>query len=186
MPIPLFLSAALVASVSRCNNDVATQLEDQLRAYDGKHVSAPADLDQRIGDLAGIVQQAGAESDIVTNVCPNAADLARVETDLNADVAWALAQLAGVNYQKMLPQCPDGADPIAAGFLAAGWRRLVLATPPPDQKPSAYVVKLTALYREQAAALKLDLPATSDASDYWVKTIQNQGNAAAQACPTPK
>jgi hypothetical protein len=186
MPVPIIFAGALVASISRCNELVATQLQGQLSSYSSKPVTAGPDLDQRLGDLAYVIQQVDAEYDIVSNVCPNVNDLAPVESALNADLAWALEQQADVSRRRALEQCPASADAVGAGFLAAGWRRLVLATPDADHKPSPQVTKLTALFQQQAPVYQLTLPAGTEASDYWVKTVQDKGNAAVQACPTPK
>src|SRR5579863_1240813 len=116
MSLPIVFAAVFVAAISRCNDDVATQLEDRTRAYS---TSAPAadGYDQRVGDLAEIIQSADAELDIVSHVCPNENDLAPIGRHLAGVEAWALLQQADATRARLQPTCPAGAPTIAAGFL---------------------------------------------------------------------
>lgn len=175
-------AATLVAAESRCNNIVATQLQDQVRGFDG-HRAADADLATRLSALQDVITQASAEQDILSHVCP-AADLPPLASELLAVQGWAYLLQAGVVHREFESSCSGSADAVSAGFLAAAWLRVERSIPEGATAPPLSS-RVAAMIQKQASAVALTLPAASETSDYWVKTVQDQGRTAAAACPTP-
>jgi len=183
MLIPLVFAATLVASESRCNDVVASQLQDQVRGFDA-HRPADADLATRLGALQDVVDRSNEEHDVLAHVCP-AGDLPPLASELQAVQGWAYAQQADIVHREFASSCPGSADAVAAGFLAEGWRRIAKASAPESGKPDSLAAKVAQTIQAQAIGLKLTLPAVPETSDYWVKGVQDQGRAAAASCPTP-
>jgi hypothetical protein len=183
MLVPLVFAATLVAAESRCNTIVSTQLQDQVRGFDS-HPPADADLATRMSALQDIIDQANQEQDILAHVCP-AADFTPLLAELLDLQAWTYVQQADAIHREFAANCPGSSDAVSAGFLAAAWSRAERATPG-TATPSPLTSKVVAMIQKRAAPMKLDLPAAAGATDYWVKTVQDQGRAAAAACPTPQ
>lgn len=182
MLVPVIFAATLVAAESRCNNIVATQLQDQVRGFDA-HPAADADLATRMSALQDVLDQANAEQDILSHVCP-AADLPPLASELLAVEGWTYSLQADAIHREFDSSCAGSADAVSAGFLAAGWSRVERATPS-EATPAPLTSRVVAMIQKRAAAIKLDLPPSTTATDFWVKTVQDQGRAAAAACPTP-
>jgi hypothetical protein len=178
----VIFAAALVAAESRCNGLVAAQLQDQVRAFD-THRPAEADLDTRMGALQEVLDQASQEQDILAHTCP-AGDLTPIAEQLLAVEGWTYSLQSDIVHQEFAASCATSADAVTAGFVAAGWLRVARSTPQ-GATPNALSTRVAAMLQKQANELKLTLPAGSQTSDFWVKGVQDQGRAAAAACPTP-
>jgi len=182
MLVPFVFAATLVAAESRCNNIVATQLQDQARAFDARP-PADADLATRLSALQDVINGASREQDILSHVCPSG-DLPPLASELLATQGWSYAQQADIVHREFDASCSGSSNAVSAGFLAAGWLRVQRATPK-GTPPAPLTARVATMIQKRAAAIELTLPAAADTSDFWVKSVQDQGRSAAQACPTP-
>src|SRR5208283_3449586 len=103
MLVPVIFAATLVAAESRCNNIVATQLQDQIRGFDS-HPPAEADLATRMSTLQDVLDQANQEQDILSHVCP-AADLPPLASELLAVEGWTYALQADTIHREFESSC---------------------------------------------------------------------------------
>jgi hypothetical protein len=177
-----FARPASAAAVSaRCNGTVASTLQSQEQKYEA-HPPGPKELDERRGELSQLITDASQEQEILTAVCgADQKDLDQLTAQLSATRALAYVMLAGVTSRE-LAQCP-GVKTVAAGFVAKAWSELGTATPKDAPAPQP-VISAAAKVQAAAAADGLTLPAPSAATQYWVTTIQNQGDEALKSCGT--
>lgn len=177
------LAAALqrpaVVAFSRCNAINTGQLEDRVRSF-ARSVPAPDARDTRFSALQRIVADADQEALILQSACGEH-DLRPLVARLQATQAWAFALESDLAHVEYSEQCPAADRPVTAGFIAAGWLRLMVAERG-DPSPPAIVGRVEARLRRRAAATSLTLPSQANTSDYWMRGIQQVGRTAAKAC----
>jgi hypothetical protein len=170
-----------VTSPERCNAIVATQLGDQVRGFD-KHPPAPDALDERFAQLQRVLSGVGQEEGILESTCSSDSAGAVVDAQLQAVAAWALALESDIVRQKFAKSCPAAETPVAAGFVAAGWRELAKGAPDQGTVPPS-IGEVEPKVQSRAAAVGLTLPSLADASNYWASQVQAKGKEAVVACP---
>jgi hypothetical protein len=184
------VQAQVVAAQSRCNFNVAGQLEQQVRADDRRSPGSGLDaLDDRQEDLDSILQQAQIESDILHNVCSDQ-ELPPVQDQLAGVIAWAYALEADIAPRRYaLLHCPQTAAEASLALVASAWYALSTTlvnnmdpqgTPLP---PSPLVKEVMPKVQARAAALHLPLPPPDQATQYWRDTLNSSVAVCAPATP---
>jgi hypothetical protein len=169
----------------RCNNVVATRLEDEVRGYERHTAKAePNAWDERMAKFHDVMANMGLEEDVLKSVCPEP-DFSPIKSQMDATRAWVFALESDIARAEYVRDCPAQELPVAAGFVAQAWLALVTATPE-GTAATKLVIELTPKIKARAVAVSLTLPIPANTSNYWMTQVQATGRTAAQACPTPK
>jgi hypothetical protein len=165
---------------SRCNDNVATQLEDRVRGFEGRPPSADAS-DARFVALQLIISNADEESVILRAVCAED-DYRPLAAHLLAVQAWALLLESDLNRANYAMRCPPAELPVAKALIANAWV-LIARADPSGTAPYPTVKTVRAKVLSRASAAGLTLPAPDLATAYWLSGLQQAGSDAIGACP---
>lgn len=177
----------------RCNNDVAGDLERQVRSDDRNVPGSDRDaLAQRYSDLDSVVQQAQSEDEILGTQCTTTT-LTPIQNQIAGVIAWAYVLQSDI-AAKGYTNCPAAAKAVPASLLAGAWYALATTlnaytSPAPTASPTTapLVKEVMPKVRARAPTYGLALPAIADTSEYWRDGINTAAKTAIAGCaPSPQ
>ncbi len=178
---PAVAAGAQPGESARCNGRASGELESRVQVLEA-HPPADTGVDSQFVQLSGILGDEAVEDNILHAACTRETDLMPLIADLRASEALAYLAESDLTRREFTKSCPTALEPVTAGFIAAAWRELVLASPDSGPTPRS-ITDLVPQVTARAAAVHLTLPSFADASNYWMTTVQQAGQRAASACP---
>lgn len=179
------VSAHTVAAASRCSSRYISDYQGQIRNYDAHPPrDNPGALNDRLGEIADILQSLNEEHGVLDSVCPNDADKEPLFAQLNATVAWALALQSDI-AAKLNASCPPAAKALPAAMIAQAWLAIAATVNDNNGTVPKALNEVIPKVQTRAAAVGLTLPAYTETSAYWRDQVADQARQAVAICPTP-